>query len=372
MRTSLTLEHPWASPPLGQLVSGCHRLLVDPDILDNPMWRIFLELAQPQHLVLGAWAAAANPSDNAAASTILAGCPALQELTCRQDVKPTCCPPHLRALTVELGYAPPQVVTALLQTLAGLPHLAQLRLWLATCTSTQLPDDFPHMASLRRLSVSVTLCSGPCHLSALSAAAAQGVTIDLSVQMLRDEMADESSDSDEMDLAAREALWAALAELPTLSSLQLQGDACLGCQASPREEQLLANVRCSELVLHIASRVPCCGALVRLVQCNVIFCYDPGDIAGYSSWAWSSLTAKPGVYVIDEWASLTVDSCTGSLPDFEQPWALVLQCLDRVNGLPVDLFHPGPRSPLVWRNSAATDACLVKAFKQLDHFPWAR
>ena len=145
------------------------------------------------------------------------------------------------------------MVTSLLQTLAGLPHLAELELGLSK-SAVGLPPSFPCMTSLRRLSVSITYSDSSRHLPALIEAAAQGITIALHVYL------ECGFDASEEEIASyRAALWATLAELSRVDSLQLQSQDCY-CRdwaTTSREEQLLANVRCKELVLHNGFWQPC-------------------------------------------------------------------------------------------------------------------
>ena len=86
---------------------------------------------------------------------------------------------------------------------------------------------------------------------------------------------------------------------------------------------------------------------------------------------WSLLTMRPGVYALEllPGETLTVSGCTNTLPFHTSGWALVLlQFCDSgiVQGLPVNLFMPGPRGHLVWRNSAVSDSDLQRAYELMD------
>ena len=195
--------------------------------------------------------------------------------------------------------------------------------------------------------------------------------------VLHGELLDSQESDEELAAGGREVMWAALAQLPTLGSLQLLADGWYEFPVPFQEEQLLGNVHCRELVLHSSGpwlRISCSGALLlRTVCCSAVHCcqyYSAAD----NALPWPLFTAKPGVYVLDLGAecSLAVTDCAGSLPGFAQPWALVHWRPHRasISGVPASLFRPGPRGCLVRRNSAATDAYLMAALKQLDRSCW--
>ena len=110
-----------SSSLLCQLARGCRQMVVHTRDLAEANLQSRLEAVQLQHLFIEA-----SDTDSAAVGAFLAGCRFPLELSCYTGVVPTLYPHQLRALTVELRTAPRHVVTALLQTLAGLPHLAEL------------------------------------------------------------------------------------------------------------------------------------------------------------------------------------------------------------------------------------------------------
>ena len=139
--------------------------------------------------------------------------------------------------------------------------------------------------------------------------------------------------------------------------------------ASSLEQQLLALVRCNELVLHDGFQLPFTEQLLQLVSCDTVLCWHSCCETGPPDVQWSWLAVKAGVFVLDlrDGVSLTITECRGALPRFALPWALVIAWPGQgtISGLPLHLFQSGPKGCLVWRNSAMTFATLEAALVRL-------
>ena len=252
------------SPLLGRLVSGCRSMWLDAGLLTAPNVAPFLELAKPQHLAASSWI----KENDAAVGAVLATCPYLLDLSCHNGLVPTAFPPRLRSLMVDLNNTDAPTVETLLQRVAALGSLSELRL-LFTQSDSCVPEHLPAMPFLRELTLSISHGPDetPCLLG-LQDAAAQGITIGLDVHLF-----DCEEEDGEMPAEARERLWAALAKLPTLSSLCLLDELenVVEVPASAREQGLLTFVHCRELVLHCGLWPPCTSLLLHTLRCDIVF-----------------------------------------------------------------------------------------------------
>ena len=372
-QTSLTLHPmsqaaPFLSSLLAQLISGCQTLSLGERLLASPSLLAFLELAQPQHLE----ASVEEDTKSAAVAAVLATCTSLLRLSCRDGLVPLVYAPRLRALSVDLRGADDLEVNRLLHSLETLPSLAELELNFERPRAC-VPSWFPCLPSLRAVSFKVMhgLPSKQEDFAAIQEAAEQGIITTLHVHLW-----EWYEEGDETTAECRELLWAGLAGLANLDTLYLhyEGGNAVQVPVSDRECELLSAVRCREVVLPSGFWLPGTEVLLLAAQCETALCRHLAIGRGLAApLAWSWLTAKPGLYVLDMSArmgtedSLTVLDCAGTLPDFTQPWALVRtnpqhSCL---RGVPASVFRPGPRGFLVWRNSAASDGYLEAAYDRL-------
>ena len=370
LQPSYHLQAQFLSPLLGQLVSGCRSMWLEPPLLAAPNLVGFLDLARPQRVLVSG-----THADGAATGSSLTGCTSLQRLSCCNGIVPQGLPPSLRELTVDFDGYNSHLATALLHSLQGLASLALLSLSFLD-PHARLPKHFPRLASLRKLSFDIVdeHAERAGSLSALNeAAAGQDICIVLKVHFLESTLEEEYDllawDA-EMPVQDRESVWAALAQLPLLDELHLVDvESSYTQPPSSREQELLGLVSCKQLVLHPGFWLPSTPRLLHRVQCDTLLCHHRASSPSQRTIPWAWLSARPGWYILDPaQADLVVIGCAGVLPDFAQPWGLVIRSAgaDRVHGVALGLFKPGPQGCLVWGNSVASDAGLLAALAKLN------
>ena len=340
---------------LAELVSGGRRIILDSSsLVTAPSLPAFLQIAQPAELQ-------ASGIEDGSLSEAIGRCTSLVELQCSYFC-PTSIPASLRVLSLEADYR--GGVNALLRSLQGHSKLAELTLSCSMCD--ELPEHLPHLPSLRELSVNISVYPGetPCNLQILHDAAAQGIGLRLDVYL---------SDHDWCwdEAWSMQGFWSGLAGLPTLSQLHLSHDFTYGTEELwlPAELDLVSSVTCRELYLQTGLWAPITGELQQRITCNAVFSHHRAYLESITL-LWSWLTSNPGVHVLAAGCghSVTVSGCSATLPEFVQPWALVLHdaaTASSVNGLPLSDFEPGLHGSLVWRNSAANDAYIEAAYSRL-------
>ena len=251
-------------------------------------------------------------------------------------------PPHIKTLTVHLWAADWHVLQqASLEHLHGLTTLKLV--WGGTLVIFE--GHLPHCGALQQLVVKV-----PCYsassmykLSALAAAAACGVRIKLCATV--------------QNALSWQSLARSIACIVVLDELRLNSSCSALTFTAARPAG--AVVCCRELTLWACTSATA-GQLLAWVECQTLHCLLCLDLQ------WSFLSAQAGIYVTFV-SHQHVFDCDGTLPALAGPWALVLlqpQC-SSVTGLPLDLFVPGPRGCLVWRNALASDADLERALDKL-------
>ena len=354
---------------LGSLVAGCNTVKLSLPLLAAPTVPRFLEIAQPPQLLVGdTWPyVSSSPQHNAAVGGALARCTSVRALRCPDQLLPPTWPPGLQDLTTGCLYHPRpderlRRASSLLHSLQGLPCLARLTLRHFGGLEAVLaqPDCFAGLSALRQLTVHLHCLSDtqPDSLPSLSALASRGVCVGVHLEQLWPASQDSGG--------PRQALWTALAQCCHLNRLQVRVDTHLGVSASAAEQQLMAAITCSELVLHATMyNSPSHIEALLSIRCEHLYC-------GLSSVREESLdcsllTAHPGIYVLDS-DTLTRIACWPTTPPaFVEGWAVVLR--RRSSDMREDLrracFVPGPRGRLVWRNSNVSDAMLDRAYKHI-------
>ena len=289
-------------------------------------------------------------------------------LWCSRWLLPPHWPPKLQELTTGcLHSLGPQErlhrATSLLQSLHGLPCLASLTLGQFGGFQAVLaqPDCFAGLTALRQLNVHLHCLhdSQPSSMPSLSAAALRGVSVGVHLQDLWPQSEEKST--------ARQALWTALAQCCHLSRLQVHVDTHLGVSVSAAEQQLMAAISCSELVLHalIYNSLSRTEALLS-IRCEHLYCGLGSQRE--ESLDYSLLTAHPGIYLLDSDTLTRITYWPTTPPAFAQGWAVVLRqrSSDMREDLPGPCFVPGPQGHLVWRNSHVSDAMLNRAYNVLN------
>ena len=169
-----------------------------------------------------------------------------------------------------------------------------------------------------------------------------------------------------------------MAEVPALNRLSVTSYSdCCPEEASPAELALLARVRCRELLIPQGAGLPLFGQLLLSVQAERVICHQFIGQKTCSPLDWRWLAARPGIIKLELLSmtkdepdvKLVVEGCPGSLPSFAEPWALVLLLhppQERVIGLHLGRFLPGPDGLLVWSNSATLDAILHAALARMS------
>ena len=348
---------------LAELVAGRCLELVD-TLLVAPNTAAFLELAAPCELV----AYGAEPA-SAALGAVLANCSSIVRLQVVGLVL-TQYPPRLQFLTVSFDPSPGrEQAGAALEALQCLPQLAELSLGFNV--PDDLPCSLPQLPCLRRLSVGVSVWPNTplSSLMLLETAAARGVRTELGLSFHSEQgwQQDwESGEESEPWTLTREHTWAALAQVSLLDELRLSvGIGRAGeFAASARELQLLASVRCKQLVLHVGMQSPFTEQLVHALKPDFVVWHHASYSAAGAAVQWSVVRAQPGVYVMGH----KLDGCCEGLPVHSAPWALVFERAQphSVTGLPAgSRIESGPCGHAVWRNSAMTDDVLVSAYKSL-------
>ena len=258
-------------------------------------------------------------------------------------------------------------------SLQGVPGLRELGLSFSYAKHILSRGQWPELSALKKLTLTWMYFSDSdtCDLSPLQAAAARGADVALEISL---------SDCRSLDQPVlwftahdRQRLWVALAQVPSLWELELCDLDVFDRHASVsvQEQQLLTSVHCKQLVLADRNWTPYSQPLLHFLDCDFVLCAytelvtpDPDDLP------WARLSVRPGVYVLavinDLW--LRIDGCTGQLPVLDAPWALVLRQPQEgvFEGLPLELFSPGPHGYLVWRNSAVSDDMLREAYDRLE------
>ena len=110
--------------------------------------------------------------------------------------------------------------------------------------------------------------------------------------------------------------------------------------------------------------------LLPALTYEFLFCHFLATWTPNLTLSWALLVQRPAIHLLHPRAfgDLTILGSTGSPPDSARgPWALVLvqPQLSSVQGLPLNMFEPGPRGFQIWRNSAATDSVLERAYDTL-------
>ena len=361
----------YLSPLLAELGAGRRTLLLSDVALTGPTGVTYLELARPGELRV--YNSAVGCTDPGAT---LARCLSLRRLSCSAGLLPSAFPPRLQALHVELpmgqrsqdgALACRQQTSVLLSSLQALPELAELSLQYQTSSSLpehalQLP---PALRSLN-FSFEYRFRDSVGSLAALQQAAAQGIKVALQVR-LWEELYEEFSSAD------MGRLWAALAHLPKSAKLKLSAWAESSFGMLLRDEQaesseypelsLPKQLCCKELILNGMFSLQYFGQLLCTVRAETAIYHRSVSYRTWDPLPWSWLILRPCVCIIelapsehscsskDNAPGLTVSDCPGSLPDFAQPWALVLRHshLGFLAGVPLAEFEPGPRECLVWR-----------------------
>ena len=358
-----TLEPRFLSPLLAQLITGQRSLSLCCPLLAARQMPAFLEVARPDELVVSG-----TLGDSTAVGATLASCASLLRLACCGELVPSAVPPNLQALSLDVHYKASAQASLLVQSLAALPRLAELRLDYTACED--VPQQLPHLPALRYFTVTFSVCPAEQlqgSLRALQVAAAQGVSVSLEVHFIE-------VSRNRMQALDRELLWAMVAGVPLLTRLQLsaQDFEQVQTEVSAKERQLLQAVRCKELVLigdDLGMDLTFAGQLWLTVSATTVLWRHQHFHRDCSTLHWSCLAARPGVAVFSAQgkAGLLITGYPGSLPAFAAPWALVLQDPSKatLTGVPLGLATPGPGGCLAWRNSAATDAVIARAFDQL-------
>ena len=283
----------------------------------------------------------------------------LSSLLCGDGLVPIELPPNLEFLVVCLeGPNSSTQLSSVLSTVSALPHLFELKVWLSD-SRVSLPNPLPSLRSLCYLTLCFDYSSDTRlhHFAALQAALAEDVYLSCEVLLF-----------DVQFTGVRQRLWAALACV-CFERLRLTLESVsTGDTASSAELRQLASVRCGELVLSGLLAVQSGGQLLENLQAAQLYCHDQ-YVDRDSSLAWSRLTVRAGVYVLEVHpaAKLTIDGCSATLPAFDKPWAVVVRQPQQgvVRGLPLSSFRPGPQGHLVWSNHAMTDRCLKAAYAAL-------
>ena len=368
VRPNYYMPPQYLSSLLGHLVAGCNAMELSTPLLASSQAPQFLEIAQPgqllvrdrQHFV------GSSHQHNAAVGKALARCSSVRVLTISAQLQPTAWPPNLQSLkTGCLWHLNPAErlyrATSLLQSLQGLSCLAQLTLGHFAGLEAILaePDCFAGLTALRELTVHLNrLHAAPSFsTTSLSAAASHGVHVGISLELSW------SSDA----LPTRLALWAGLADCSNLSRLHIRTLA--QAPISSTEQQLMAAISCSELVLYATTLTSVMPAQVQAllgIRSELLYCALSTFFQGTLDC--SLLAARPGIYVACNVRLTGITGCPAFPPAFAQGWAVVLlQSSDAlIQNLPGPCIVPGPQGHLVWRNSHVTDAMLIRAYKLLN------
>ena len=299
-----------------------------------------------------------------AAGRSLAACTQLTGLRCLYGQIPSNFPPGLQRLTL-LHISPAQVQrhSDWLLAAKGLSNLAELHLEIDGVEAVELRDGtlFSGFVALRSLTVDIACSAEKHNFTALGVALNSGVSVRLHLTRFWG-----------LKQAARLSLWAALAQIPPLTLLHVQFVSLKVLESfaySARELRLLDSVMCEQLALHLNilnGPFDTEQLLLPGLSCGHFFC----RISASKCFAvdWSLVAWRPGVYILDDSPKLRVHGLIGRLPPLlPEPWALVLKKSrgQPAEGVPAHLLEPGPRGHLVWRNSAATDAVLERAYDAL-------
>ena len=323
MRPSRNLEPVYLSALLAQLVAGRQSLRLACPLLTSPRVPSFLERARPSELVACGPAHFAHEpvQENAAVGQVLVRCTSVLRLECDHGLLPSALPPKLQALSLSLQLLGASAdASSLLQALPALPDLAELKLEYTSCE--HVPEHLPHLTALRQLSVTIMPSPGqlPCSLRALREVAERGASVSLAVHML----CEDDIDIRWLQASDQERLWAAVAQVPSLSQLHIS-DASYGAQTEveDRERQLLQSVTCHELLLQggVWDLDLVFAGQLLLSVCAQTFLWrcESSRMQLAVPWAW--LTAQPGVVIFDmsEGARLTISGSPGCLPIFDAP-----------------------------------------------------
>ena len=357
------------SPLLAELLQGRRRLWLDSTLLVAPNASAFLDIAKPKELVVSG-----PGSASAAVGATLAKCSSILRLMVVNGLVLTQYPQGVQSLTVSFctGGLLDQG-TAVLESVRCLPQLAELSL--DFCAPDALPCSLPQLPCLRRLVISISvwpdnMCGS---LGLLEAAAEQGVHVHLAFFNRHDEdfweMDEESdSESEAPQTLHREHVWAALAQVSLLDELSLsdETETARDLPASARELQLLASVRCRQLVLHMGMESPFTEQLVHTLKPEFVVWHHASSFAVSAAVRWPVWSSQPGVYVMGSQSK--IGGTIAHLPVHSAPWALVFERAlpQSVSGLPAGShIESGPCGHAVWRNGAATNAVLVAAYERL-------
>ena len=219
----------YLSPLLGELVCGCHAIFIKEPQVMAPTLPRFLALARPAQF--SPWAPRWPQRDADALGALLAQCTEVRAMRCTCEPFASW-PSNLEALRMHLGSE--RSVRELTGGLRGLSRLTSLRLSdLGGDGAAVLGEAacFEGLHALRKLKVNfVYLPPLPLCFAGLAAAAARGVQVTLSLEVV-------------WDSKHRRPLWAALAGCPDLHCLKLSVTCCrFDDPPSPLEQQLLASI----------------------------------------------------------------------------------------------------------------------------------